>query len=384
MYVPAATTTTLTSLPNPSAFGEAVTFTAVVSSAAGAPPDGETITFMDGKTVLGTGALSGGSASLTTSTLKLGTSKIDAEYGGDPNFLSSTSMTVSQVVSKAATTTTLVSSQNPSSYEQPVTFTVTVAPQFSGTPTGTVTFKNGTVALETATLVGGIASYTTTKLAVGTESITAVYNGSSSFTTSTSEAVSQLVNQATTTTTLVSSLNPSTFGQSVTFTATVAPQFSGMPTGTVTFKNGTGTLGTVALSGGVAKYTTTKLAVGTESITAVYNGSSSFTTSTSTPLSQVVNQATTTTTLASSLNPSNYKQSVTFTASVTPEVSGTVTGPVTFYDGTTALKTASLSGGVAKFATSTLTSGTHTITATYHGSTSFSGSTSVPLTQTVN
>jgi hypothetical protein len=73
---------------------------------------------------------------------------------------------------------------------------------------------------------------------------------------------------------------------------------------------------------------------------------------------------------------------VTFTASVTPEFIGSVTGTVSFYDGSTLLKTASLSGGVAKLTTKTLASGTHTITATYNGSTSFTGS-SASLTQTV-
>jgi large repetitive protein len=87
--------------------------------------------------------------------------------------------------------------------------------------------------------------------------------------------------------------------------------------------------------------------------------------------------------LASSQNPSNFGQSVTFTASVAPQFSGTVKGSVTFYDGTTILKTASLSGGVAKFTTSTLTVGGHTITATYNGDANFTGS-SASLTQTVN
>jgi hypothetical protein len=74
---------------------------------------------------------------------------------------------------------------------------------------------------------------------------------------------------------------------------------------------------------------------------------------------------------------------VTFTATVKPQYSGTVKGSVTFYDGTTALKTVSLSGGVAKFTTSTLTSGAQSITATYNGSFSFDGS-SAWLTRTVN
>jgi hypothetical protein len=74
---------------------------------------------------------------------------------------------------------------------------------------------------------------------------------------------------------------------------------------------------------------------------------------------------------------------VTFTATVKPQYSGTVKGSVTFYDGTTALKTVYLSGEVAKYTTSTLTAGSHSITATYNGNASFIGS-SASLTQTVN
>jgi hypothetical protein len=91
------TTTTLTSAPNPSTYGEAVTFTAVVTPA---PPDGETVSFMKGKTVLGTGSLSGGTATFVTSTLKVGTTSVTAVYGGDSNFAASKSKPVKQVVEK--------------------------------------------------------------------------------------------------------------------------------------------------------------------------------------------------------------------------------------------------------------------------------------------
>ena len=103
------------------------------------------------------------------------------------------SKAVSQVVKKATTTTTLASSQNPSIYGQPVTFTATVAPQFSGTPTGSVVFKDGTTTLKTVTLSEGVASYTTSTLAVGTHSIAATYNGSTDFTGS-SASLTQTVN----------------------------------------------------------------------------------------------------------------------------------------------------------------------------------------------
>jgi uncharacterized repeat protein (TIGR03803 family) len=96
--MPSATMTTLTSSPNPSTYGQAVTFTAVVTPA---PPDGETVTFMEAKTPLGTGTLSGGSASFTTSTLRNGTTTVTAVYGGDAFFVGSTSNKVKQVVKRA-------------------------------------------------------------------------------------------------------------------------------------------------------------------------------------------------------------------------------------------------------------------------------------------
>jgi hypothetical protein len=79
-----------------------VTFTAVLTSSLGAPPDRETVSFMKGKTVLGTGTLSGRSASFMISTLKLGTTTLTAAYGGDGTFISSTSNAVAPVVKKAA------------------------------------------------------------------------------------------------------------------------------------------------------------------------------------------------------------------------------------------------------------------------------------------
>jgi Bacterial Ig-like domain (group 3)/Abnormal spindle-like microcephaly-assoc'd, ASPM-SPD-2-Hydin/Beta-propeller repeat len=380
----AVTATTLSSLPNPSVYGQAVTFTATVTSSSGAPPDGETITFMKGTTVLGTGVLSGGSASFKTSALTAGTNSITAVYAGDTNFAGSKSNTVSQVVNKATTTTTLTSSLNPSTFGQSVTLTASEAPQFSGTVTGTVTFYDGTTLLKTVALSGGAAKFTTSTLASGTHSITATYNGSASFDGSTSAPVNQVVRVATTTT-LTSSPNPSTYGQAVTFIATVTSSLGAPPPDgeTVSFMKGTTVLGTGPLSGGSASFKTSTLPVGTNAIKAVYGGDSNLPGSTSKAVSQVVSKATTTTALASSLNPSNVGQSVTFTASVAPQFSGTVTGTVTFYDGTTALKTVGLSGGMAKYTTSTLAQGSHSITATYNGGSNFDSS-SASLTQTVN
>jgi hypothetical protein len=98
------TTTTLSSSPNPSLSGQAVTFTAEVTSSAGAPPDGETVLFRDGTTLLGMGVLSGGTASFKTATLSVGIHKIKAVYAGDSNLVGSTSKVVSQVVNSTTST----------------------------------------------------------------------------------------------------------------------------------------------------------------------------------------------------------------------------------------------------------------------------------------
>jgi hypothetical protein len=92
------TTITLSSAPNPSTYGQEVTFTAVLTTGGGAPPDGETVTFKKGTTVLGTGSLSGGSASFTTSSLPVGNNYIKAVYGGDLEFGAGTSNLLKQVV----------------------------------------------------------------------------------------------------------------------------------------------------------------------------------------------------------------------------------------------------------------------------------------------
>ena len=174
------TATTLTSSQNPSVYAQPVTFTAVVAPA---PADGETVTFWQGKIYLGTGTLSGGTATYTISTLAAGgTDTIKAEYPGDNTHASSTSSSVAQVVGPAPTSTTLVSSQNPSEVGHPVSFTATVtATEYGGTPTGNVSFYNGSAKLGTVTLAAGVATYTSTKLPAGTGSITAVYSGGKSY-----------------------------------------------------------------------------------------------------------------------------------------------------------------------------------------------------------
>jgi len=144
----------------------------------------------------------------------------------------------------------------------------------------------GTAALNAS----GVAKFSTASLSVGVHSMTAVYLGNSNFVGSTSSALQQTVKKAKTTTSLVSSLNPSTKGKPVTFTATVHPASGGAPSGKVTFKDGATLLGSAAvnLTTHKAKFTTSKLSVGTHHITAAYGGDTNFLSSVSPVLKQVV------------------------------------------------------------------------------------------------
>jgi autotransporter-associated beta strand protein len=389
----AATSTALGSSANPSVFGQSTTFTATVTSGSAGTPTGS-VTFYDGATSLGTATVNGSAvASLSLSTLNVGSYSITATYGGDSDFITSTSTVTNQTVNQDTSTTTLVPSTNPSVFGQSVTLTATVSANSpgSGSPTGTVTFEEGTTTLGTGTLnVSGHATFNTSALLIGSNSLTAVYDGDSDFITSTSAALSLIVNRDGTTDTLTASTNPSVFGQSLTLTATVSANSPGAatPTGTVTFEDGTTTLGTGTLNvSGQATFNTSALLIGSNSLTAVYAGDTDFTTSTSSAVSQTVNQDGTTTSLTPSVNPSVFGESVTFTATVSSNTpgAGTPTGTVTFYDGLVDLGTTTLNGSaVATNSLSTLGVATHSVTAVYSGDSDFINSTSAATSQIVN
>lgn len=370
------TSTSLASSVNPSVLGQAVTFTATV--AAGAPqqgtgmaPSGPTgsVAFKDGAVTLGSAALAAnGTATFPTSSLATGTHPITAVFSNaDGNFAASTSSPVSQVVNnpKKTSTTTVSSSLNPSVVGESVTFTASVASQ----ATGTVTFSdNGAPFGGPQALVKGAASVTTTSLAAGTHQITAAYSGDATFSPSTSTAFAQVVNKRATTTALTSSPNPSVAGGPVTFTATVTSG-SATPTGSVTFSNGATTLGSGALNAnGVAMFTSSALAPAATSytITAAYGGDATFSGSSGT-VSQKV-KATPTVTLTSNNNPAKAGQSVTLTITVAGGVpsappGGTVTVSV---DGVTKA-TLTIGTSPLTYTTSSLSVGSHTVTATYSG-----------------
>jgi hypothetical protein len=286
-------------------------------------------------------------------------------------------------INQANTATSASSNANPAVYGQIISFTVTVAPNSPCIPTGTVTLFSDRISITSKSLSGGTATFSTS-LPVGTHNITATYGGDSNFIASTtSTALVQVVNKAMTTTSVTSSLNPSVFGQAVTLTAAVAPILpgAGAPTGSVTFFDGTTSIGSTIVTGGTATLTTSTLPFGVNNITATYLGDPNFNASSSGTLSQTVKAMTTTSVIASP-NPAVAGQPVTFTATVSaiaPGV-GAPTGMVNFFDGATPLGPGSLTGGVASLTTSALAIGFHSITASYLGDTLFVSSTSTSVT----
>jgi hypothetical protein len=318
-------------------------------------------------------------------------------------------VTVSVPATVANTAVAVSSSLNSSTYGQSVTFTATISrTPNSGVAGGTVTFvaDSGTINQQTlcsAATVGaaGTATCSVSTLTAGTHTITANYSGDSADSSSSGTlSGGQTVNKANTTTTVVPSVNPSTFGQSVTFTATVTPTSSGAaaaanPTGTVTFYDGsaaTGTQlgqGTLSTTGGVTTATlsvsTLSVAGSPHTITAVYGGDTNYSGSSGTT-SETVNGMPTTTGVTSSKNPANAGTTITFTATVSQSTNLTSTpvGTIQFYDGTvdSAHKIGSaqtLSGSAnsatASVQTAALTVGTHPIIAVYTpSSVSFSAS----------
>jgi hypothetical protein len=365
----AATTMTLTTSNASTNVGDNVIFTATVNatSAIGTPTG--KVTFTANGVAVET-VLSGASATFSTTALPAGTHTVTAAYLDPAAAFAPASAQVTQTVTKRATATVLVNTPNPAYVGQSVTFTATVRPVTgTGVPTGRILFT-GTGAVASVMLdAAGVATYTTNITApFGNNTVTADYSGDPAFLSSTTSVIQTTVDKLATTTVVSSNRVPAaTYGQNVTFTATVRPvSGAAIPTGSVQFSVD-GTVTTAALNAqGRASFTAAGLSAGSHAVTAVYSGSATLGASTSAPFAQNVSQAPSATTVTSSRNPSVYGQSVTFTARVTPAVAG---GFVSFtIDGVVWGSAALDATGRATLVVATLDGGTnHTVTATYDG-----------------
>ncbi len=394
--VKATTTTTLSAAPPSPPLGVNVTLTATVT---GDAPKG-TVTFKDGTTTLGTGTLdSNGLATFSTSSLTLGDHPITAEYPGDNNNKASISavLTVTVADSRTPSTTALAASSAAPAVGVTVKFTATVSGNTSPgkTPSGTVTFMDGATVLGTADLnTSRQATLSTAQLVLGAHTITAVYAGDANNKPSTSAPRTVTVSQAVSKTTLTASSTSPGMGTNLTLTARVAGStVTGYkPSGTVTFKDGDATLGTVALNASqVATFVTASLDIGAHSLTATYEGDSNNTASNSPPITVTVVETTTRTTLIRSTSLPVIGSPVTFTATVTGNKTpgDEPTGLVTFLDGATSLGTAPLAlnpttGTLqAVYLANGLDLGLHVVRAVYAGDAHNLNSSSGSVTVTV-
>jgi trimeric autotransporter adhesin len=286
-----ASSITLNTSPAAPVAGQSVTMTATVTAAGGTGTPTGTVQFFNGTASLGTGTLSGNTASLATSSLPAGANNLTAKYLGNANFNAVTSSVATVTVAKTSTTTTVTSVPNPSASGQSVTLTATVTANSPSTyvPTGTVTFSSATGSLGNGTLSAGKATLNVSNLPIGTSTVTATYSGDSSATGGTAATTTQTVGQGTAGIVLTAAkLNPVAY-EAVTLTAKVSALIGGgSPTGTVTFFANDHQVGTATITNGSAVLITTKLPIGADVVSAIYEGDTNFATATSNPLDVTV------------------------------------------------------------------------------------------------
>ncbi len=381
----------VTSSLNPSGVGTTVTFTAAVSTS-GSSMTG-TIQFLDGATVLGSmplidaGAL--GRASFSTAALTLGLHSMTAIYSGDATNAASTSVVLTQSV-KQQTTLSLTSSPNPSLETATIVLTARVAAT-GVVPTGSVIFASDGVVLGPGVMDGtGMATLSVATLSIGTHTLTATYAGDPNNGPSNSNTDTQTVNGQMSSITLGTSKAMVQVGEPVTFTTEVAGMSAAAPTGTVTFKDGSSTIGTAMLSGGSAGLTTSGILPGAHTITAHYGGDATYAGSSSVALLEKVLQLSTVTVVSSGVNPSAAGAAITLNATVVESpgnaadsAGGTIGGTVTFLSGDTTIGSAGVSAGGLASVRVTLPLGANGITAVYGGNANYLGSTSAGMVQTV-
>lgn len=285
--------TVLSVVPNSGRAFQAVTLTASVTSAFGTP--GGSVTFSaDGQPVATASINSSGIAAATTNALGTGTHRIVATYNASTQFAGSTSQPATVTLVGADTITALSLSPISIAPGQTVTLTAHVsATHGTHAPTGTITFVAGTTVLGTAAVgPNGGASLSLSTLVTGTYPIRASYGGDSDFNSSTSGVANLSVTAIPTNLGLSVSPNPATLGQKVTLIATaVAGSTNQLPTGSVTFSDENGVLGTGSLVLGVASFSISTLSLGTHQLVATFTPTGPYGGSVSSPVSETITNA---------------------------------------------------------------------------------------------
>ena len=376
------TSTTLTSASNPGVINTPIHFIANVTNYNAGAFSG-TVTFtVDNAVACSSVALNGVSAGCDITFNSLGHHSIVATYSGDAQDADSSSIPVDQIIKLSLDPASGVSAApNPQTVTGQVLLTFqAVAPSGSAVPTGTVRFIDGTTELTTVALTNGIATYSTSSLAVGSHALVASYSGDNTYMPYQS-TVTEVIQQASTFTLLSSSGSPVLSGQDVTFTATVNATIPATLTGSVTFMDGSTVLASsVTLSASdQATFTTSSLSSGPHSVRAIYSSDINNAASTSVALTQQVNLIGTVTTLTASANPLKAGAILHLTAQVAIgtglPANGPLAGSVRFSDGSAVLATVQLDGNASATLDITAFSvGSHALTATYSGNPQYASS----------
>jgi streptogramin lyase len=280
---------------NPAVFGQTVSLAAVVSSPAGAP--GGAVTFLDGDAVIGSVTLNAAGRALLSVSLAAGTHWLSVSYPGNDTFAPGISAVTIETVNPSATTTAIVGLPSTIVAGQPVTLTASVASGTpgAGTPTGTITFKDGNTVIGVAAVgLQGTATITTQFATKGGHALTAVYSGDRNFAGSAQETDLSVVDAphkgAIAFTTLAASASRIRARRPVVFTFTVRSASRTLrPTGTVTFMVGNVSVAQVNLdSRGHARWIGRFSVPGKVNVRALYSGDKAFAASSRTLTETVV------------------------------------------------------------------------------------------------
>ncbi len=324
---PLSTTTTISPPASTPTFGDSIDITATV-----APIDAiGHVTFTRGGITLGTAPITDGTAILSGQRFTAGSHGVFATYSGDDYYAGSASMGVPFVVAQAATETSVGVSQSTTTPEDAIDIAASVtATNSSGDPVevhGTVEFFADGASLGSAPLVGGAASLTNQRFALGDYDITARYSGSTDHTYSTSQVTVLTVAKLPTALSLKTSASSVTAGSPLELTATVAADGATNVTGSVDFTAAGSSIGTGKVTNGVATLEVSSLPVGTSTITANYSGDGRYLNSSSQAESVEVTPIVSEFALTTTPEAPRADDPITITARAT---AGTPTGTISF------------------------------------------------------
>ncbi len=367
----ASTTTILSAVANNQEVGTALAFTAKVISVNGAVPTG-TVQLSEGSSVLASAQIdTNGNANLSLTSLTSGIHLLTAVYSGDTNNANSISANVTQTVQQIATVTTLGADSDPIQAGAKVRFTATtqIAPGWTayGQLAGTVIFSEGSLVLGTTILDGsGQAVLTIPYLSVGVHHITASYSGAVNYEPSLSGVLNEVVQQTPASVVLNTASTSLLQGFGAVFTATIITP-TGIPTGSVLFKDGTAVLGTADVdSSGKANYSTAALPAGNHIITAAYSGDANYLAAVSSNLQISISLAQPTIALDGPRLVDAGTSAVFTSVLTTPGLRPT--GTITLLDGLAVISVQPVTdAGTVQFTSSSFSVGTHGLTAKYSG-----------------